>query len=161
IKYLAEWISTFLTRNNRWLSPKYLIGESYGTTRVSGLALALQEDQWIYVNGVILVSPTDLGIERDGPIKAANRLPYFAAAAWYHKLLSPEQQRKDLDVLLPEVEDFTVNQLMPAIAKGGFIDPAEKTRIAQKMAAYSGLSEKAILQNNLDVSTSFYWKELM
>lgn len=161
IKYLAEWVNTFVTRTNRWLSPKFLIGESYGTTRVSGLALALQNEQWMYLNGVILVSPTDLGIERDGPVKAANRLPYFAAAAWYHKLLSPELQRKDLDELLAEVEGFTVNQLLPAIAKGGFIDPAEKAAIAKKMAAYAGLSETAVLQNNLDVSTSFFWKELM
>ena len=61
IKYLAEWISTFVTRNNRWASPKFLIGESYGTTRAAGLALELQESQWMYLNGVILVSPTDLG----------------------------------------------------------------------------------------------------
>ena len=66
IKYLAEWINTFVTRNNRWASPKYLIGESYGTTRVSGLALELQNAQWMYLNGVVLVSPTELGIERSG-----------------------------------------------------------------------------------------------
>src|SRR5690606_33704517 len=81
IQYLAGWINTFVTRNNRWLSPKYLIGESYGTTRVSGLALELQNSHWMYLNGVILVSPTEIGIERDGPVEIANRLPYFAAAA--------------------------------------------------------------------------------
>ena len=81
IKYLAEWLNTFVTRYNRWRSPKYLIGESYGTTRVSGLALELQNRHWMYLNGVILVSPTELGLERDGPVMAANRLPYFAAAA--------------------------------------------------------------------------------
>lgn len=161
IKYLAEWINTFITRHNRWLSPKYLIGESYGTTRVSGLALALQEQQWMYLNGVILVSPTDLGIDRDGPVKAANRLPYFAAAAWYHKQLTPELQQKDLDELLPEVEDFTVKELIPALAKGGFIDPADRAAIAKKMADYTGISEQAVLRNNLDVATSFFWKELL
>ncbi len=56
IKYLADWIGTFVTRQNRWASPKYLIGESYGTTRVSGLALELQNAQWMYLNGVVLVS---------------------------------------------------------------------------------------------------------
>ena len=121
VKYLAEWINTFVTRKNRWLSPKYLIGESYGTTRVSGLALALQERQWMYINGVILVSPTDIGIKREGPVEAANRLPYFAAAAWYHKVLSAELQAKDLDELLPAIEQFTINELIPALAKGGFI----------------------------------------
>jgi carboxypeptidase C (cathepsin A) len=69
IKYLAEWLNTFVTRHNRWRSPKFLIGESYGTTRVSGLALELQNAQWMYLNGVILVSPTGLGIGRDGPVR--------------------------------------------------------------------------------------------
>src|SRR5690606_3685241 len=87
IKYLAEWISTFISRYKRWSSPKYLIGESYGTTRVSGLALELQNAQWIYLNGVILVSPTNLGIERGGVVGAALLLPYYAATAWYHKML--------------------------------------------------------------------------
>ena len=161
ISYLADWVNTFVTRNNRWRSPKYLIGESYGTTRVSGLALELQERQWMYLNGVILVSPTDIGIERNGPVKAANRLPYFAAAAWYHNKLDSELQSKDLLELLPEVEDFTINELIPALAKGGFIEPEEKRMVLAKMARYSGLSGDAISQNNLDVSTAFFWKELL
>ena len=161
VKYLAEWINTFVSRNNRWLSPKYLIGESYGTTRVSGLALELQNAQWMYLNGVILVSPTGLGIDRDGPVGAANRLPYFAAAAWYQEALSPELQQKDLDELLPEVEDYTINELIPVMAKGGFVSQAEKEAAASKMSYYSGLSEDIILKNNLDVSTSFFWKELL
>ncbi|WP_346992805.1 S10 family peptidase [Alteromonas gracilis] len=161
IKYLADWVNTFVTRNNRWRSPKYLIGESYGTTRVSGLALELQSRQWMYLNGVVLVSPTDIGIERDGLIKAANRLPYFAAAAWYHKKLDSELQSKDLTDFLPEVEDFTINELIPALAKGGFIGNQEKRDILAKMARYSGLSEQDISQNNLDVSTAFFWKALL
>src|SRR6185312_6037871 len=106
IKYLAEWIRTFVTRNNRWASPKFLIGESYGTTRVSGLALALADQEWMYLDGVILVSPTDLGIKRDGPVGEALRLPYFAATAWYHKMLPADLQNKDLTDMLPEVENF-------------------------------------------------------
>jgi carboxypeptidase C (cathepsin A) len=161
IKYLAEWLNTFVTRKNRWPSPKYLIGESYGTTRVSGLSLQLQGVQWMYLNGVILVSPTGLGIERDGPVNAANRLPYFAAAAWYQKALGPELQAKDLDEILPEVEAYTINELLPALAKGGFLDEQKKKAVAAKMAYYSGLSEQVILQQNLDVPTSFFWKELL
>lgn len=161
IKYLAEWITTFVSRNNRWLSPKYLIGESYGTTRVSGLALQLQNAQWMYLNGVILVSPTGLGIDRDGPVEAANRLPYFAAAAWYQEALSPELQQMDLEELLPEVEAYTINELIPVMAKGGFVSNAEKNKAAEKMSYYSGLSEDIILKNNLDVSTSYFWKELL
>lgn len=161
VKYLADWISTFVSRNERWRSPKYLIGESYGTTRVSGLALELQNRQWMYLNGVILVSPTDIGIKRDGPVKAANRLPYFAAAAWYHKALSPEYQNLDLLDFLPQVEDFTINQYIPALAKGGFISDNEKKAIAKQVAAFSGLSQKSVLQNNLDIETTYFWKELL
>ena len=161
IKYLAEWLNTFVTRNNRWRSPKYLIGESYGTTRVSGLALELQNSHWMYLNGVILVSPTGLGIERDGPVEAANRLPYFTAAAWFHKVLPDDLQQKDLDVVLPEAEEYAINTLTPALVKGGFLPEQERIAVAKKMAYYSGLSEKSILQNNLDVSTSFFWKELL
>lgn len=161
VKYLADWVNTFVTRNDRWRSPKYLIGESYGTTRVSGLALELQNRQWMYLNGVILVSPTDIGIKREGPVKAANRLPYFAAAAWYHKALPPELQQKDLMELLPEVEQFTLNEYLPALAKGSFIDEAEKQSIADKVALYSGLAKSEVLGSNLDIDTSYFWKELL
>ena len=161
IKYLAEWINTFVTRVNRWRSPKYLIGESYGTTRVSGLALALQNSQWMYLNGVILVSPTELGIGRDGPVGAANQLPYFAAAAWYHKKLPTELQSKDLDAVLAEAEEYTIEEVLPAMARGGFLDDAKKRELAAGMARYAGISERAILQNNLAVPTSYFWKELL
>ncbi len=161
IKYLAEWISTFVTRKSRWQSPKYLIGESYGTTRVSGLALELQNAQWMYLNGVILVSPTGLGIDRSGPVDTANRLPYFAAVAWYYKVLPSDLQQKDLTEVLAEVEPYTTNELLPVIAMGGFADPQKKKEAAAKMARYSGLSETFILQNNLDVSTRAFWKELL
>ncbi|SET23291.1 S10 family peptidase [Thalassotalea agarivorans] len=161
VKYLADWVNTFVTRNERWRSPKYLIGESYGTTRVSGLALELQNRQWMYLNGAILVSPTDIGIERDGPVKAANRLPYYAAAAWHHGVLADDLQSKDLYEVLPEVEAFTINEYIPALAKGGFISADEKAAIAKKVAKYSGLSEQVVLQANLDIPTSFYWKELL
>lgn len=161
VKYLAEWLNTFVTRQERWRSPKYLIGESYGTTRVSGLALALQEQQWMYLNGVILVSPTDIGLKRDGVVKSANRLPYFAAAAWHHKVLKADLQNKDLDALLPEVEQFTLNEYLPALAMGGFIDPVKKQLIAQKVADYSGLTIDVVLQNNLDITAGYFWKELL
>ena len=161
IKYLAEWINTFVTRNNRWASPKFLIGESYGTARVSGLSLELQNNQSMYLNGVVLVSPTNLGIERGGPVSAALRLPYFAATAWYHKVQPADLQSKDLTDMLPEVETFTINELIPAIAQGGMLSAEKKKAIAGKMARYSGLSEKVIMDYNLNVPTDFFWKELM
>jgi len=162
IKYLAEWLNTFVSRKQRWESPKYLIGESYGGTRVMGLSAALQEQQWMYLNGVIMVSPADYKVIRvGGPVSSALNLPYYAAAAWYHKQLTPELQQKDLTDMLPEVEEFTINELIPAIAKGGFIATTERNEIASKMARYSGLSKTSVLQNNLDVPNSFFWKELL
>jgi carboxypeptidase C (cathepsin A) len=162
IKYLAEWLNTFVTRNNRWRSPKYIIGESYGGTRVMGLSLALQEQQWMYLNGVIMVSPADYKVIRvGGPVSDALKLPYFTAAAWHHKALPPELQAKDLLEVLPESEAYTINSLIPAIAKGGFISDNERQAAAKKMAYYSGLNEKDILDQNLSVPTSFFWKNLL
>ncbi|WP_108423580.1 S10 family peptidase [Flagellimonas amoyensis] len=161
IEYLAAWINNFVTRQNRWASPKYLIGESYGTPRVSGLALELQNSHWMYLNGVILVSPTDLGIERGTVVGAANQLPYYAAAAWFHKKLPSDLQSKDLDDVLPEVEAYTVNQLTPIMSKGGSITDAERKEAAKQIARYSGLSEKVILEHNLRIPEQFFWKELL
>jgi carboxypeptidase C (cathepsin A) len=161
IKYLAGWINSFLSRYQRWASPKYLIGESYGTTRVSGLARELQEAQWIYLNGVILVSPTELGIERGTATDAALRLPYYAATAWYHKKLPADLQQKDLLQMLPEVEEFTMREVLPAIHRGGQLSSAEKKSIAARMARYSGIAEQVWLQHNLDLPVNFFWKELM
>jgi len=162
IEYLAEWLNTFVSRKQRWESPKYLIGESYGGTRVMGLSAELQERQWMYLNGVIMVSPADYKVIRvGGPVSSALNLPYYTAAAWYHKQLNSDLQQKDLTEILPEVEEFTINKLIPALSKGGFISDAELKSIASSMARYSGLSEKSILQNNLDVKTDFFWKDLL
>lgn len=161
IKYLADWLTTFVTRSNRWASPKYLIGESYGTTRVSGLALELQGRQWMYLNGVVLVSPTELGINRSGPVADALMLPYYAATAWYHKALPSDLQGKDLTAMLPEVENFTVNDLIPALVKGNTLSDAERKQIAAKIARYSGIKENVVMQNNLVIRPNFFWKELL
>lgn len=161
IRYLAGWINTFVTRQNRWPSPKYLIGESFGTNRVSGLAHELQNNYWMYLNGVVLVSPTDLGIERGGPVGVALRLPYYAATAWYHEQLPADLQQKDLEELLPEVENFTIHEYIPALVKGGLLTDAEKQELVRKIARYSGLPEKVVAQNNMDISTNLFWKELL
>ena len=163
IKYLAEWVNTFVSRHNRWESPKYIIGESYGGTRVMGLSNELQSSQWMYLNGVILVSPADYNAyNTDGqPEYSALDLPYKAAAAWYHKMLPPALQNKDLTDMLPEVENYAINTLMPAIAKGGFISDTERNNVAEKYSYYTGISKKVILQHNLVVPNSFFWKELL
>ena len=162
IAYLSGWINTFISRKNRWESPKYIIGESYGGTRVMGLSLALQENQWMYLNGVILVSPADYKTLRvGGPVSSALNLPYYTATAWYHKMLSDELQSKDLLEILPAVENYAIDQLMHALARGGFINPDEKKKISKKLAYFSGLNESVILQNNLDIPNYFFWKELL
>lgn len=161
IRYLAEWVNTFVTRHDKWLAPKYLIGESYGTTRVAGLAHELQNNQWMYLNGVILLSPTDMGIERGGPVEVANRLPYFTAAAWYHNALPQELQQRDLEELLPEVEQYAIDELLPALVMSGFLQDERREEVISQMAYYSGLSEKVIRQNNLEVPFRFFWKELL
>lgn len=162
IKYLAEWLNTFVTRNNRWRSPKYIVGESYGGTRVMGLSLELQNRQWMYLNGVIMVSPADYKVIRvGGPVSSALNLPYYTAAAWHHKALPAELQNKDLLEILPEAEAYTVDTLIPAMAKGGFISDEDRKNVATKMAYYTGLKEKDILDHNLDVPTRFFWKNLL
>jgi carboxypeptidase C (cathepsin A) len=161
IAYLARWIGAFVSRRERWRSPKFLIGESYGTTRVSGLAAALQGSQWMYLNGVVLVSPTGLGIDRDGPVGRALTLPYFAATAWFHEQLPEDLQAKDLDEILPEIEAFTLDELLPALAKGGALKGEAREQIAERYARYSGLDIAVVRQHNMAVPTSFFWKELL
>ena len=161
-KYLAEWMNTFVTRNNRWRSPKYIIGESYGGTRVMGLSLALQNQQWMYLNGVIMVSPADYKLyNTGGAVEHAISLPYFTAAAWHHKALPPALQQKDLLEILPESEDYAINELIPALAKGGFLDSTKKNEVAEKIAYYSGLSKQEILDQNLVVPVQYFWKNLL
>ena len=92
---------------------------------------------------------------------AALRLPYFAATAWYHKTLNAAFQAKTVQYFLPEVEAYTMNTLVPALAKGSQLSDAERKEIAAKMSLYAGISEKVILQHNLDVPESFFWKELL
>ncbi len=161
IRYLADWINTFVHRNDRWLSPKYLIGESYGTTRVAGLALELQNRQWMYLNGVILVSPTGLGIDRSGPVNMANRLPYYTAAAWYHEKLPADLQSLDLTEVLERSENYAINELLPVMAKGAWATDVERREAIRQFSRFSGLSETVIARHHLDVPTSFFWKELL
>lgn len=161
IKYLAEWMNSFVQKHNRWLSPKYLIGESYGTVRVSGLADELQNQQWMYINGVILVSPTELGDFREGILGIANRLPYFTAAAWYHKKLPSELQQLSLEEALQQSEDFTMNALIPLLYKGGFKNDKALNEAAEKMAYFSGIDKEILIEHNLDFSYNNFWKMLL
>ena len=163
VEYLAGWIDTFVSRHDRWRSPKYLIGESYGTTRVAGLAGKLQNSHWMYLNGVILVSPTGLGLEPAGPSprSEALKLPYYAATAWHHDQLPSDLQNRDLQGLLSEVENYTIEEYIPTVTRGGFIDDGRRQDIARQVALYSGLSESFVRDHNLAVPASAFWKELL
>jgi carboxypeptidase C (cathepsin A) len=163
VEYLADWVDVFVSRIGRWRSPKYLIGESYGTTRVSGLAGALQNRHWMYLNGVILVSPTALGIEAEGAVARSSmlKLPYYAAAAHYHGQLEPALQQRELLDLLAEVEEYTIEELLPTVARGGFAEPDARDRVAAQVARYAGLDKQFVLDYNLTVPASAFWKELL
>ncbi len=161
VRYLSDWIRTFVTRKERWASPKYLIGESYGTTRASGLARELQGSEWMYLNGVILVSPTGLGVQRAGPVGDALALPNFTATAWYHDQLDPSLQGRDLEDILPEVEAFTLDTLLPALARGGSLPTSERDAIAREVARWSGTSPEWVLAHNLRPSVGEFRKELL
>jgi len=163
ITYLADWIDVFVSRHGRWRSPKYLIGESYGTTRVSGLAGALQDRHWMYLNGVILVSPTGLGMVPEGPAPRSPvlKLPYYAAAAHYHGKLAPDLQELALGAVLAEAERFTLDEYLPALSRGGFLDEDRRREIARQVARYAGISETFVLDHNLAVPASAFWKELL
>ncbi len=163
VRYLADWIDVFVSRQGRWTSPKYLIGESYGTMRVAGLAGELQNGHWMYLNGVILVSPTGLGLEPEGvaPRATVLKLPYYTAAAHYHGQLAPELQSRDLEELLTEVEAFAIDEYLPALSRGGSLEDARRREIARQVARYSGLSEQTVLDHNLAVPASYFWKDLL
>jgi carboxypeptidase C (cathepsin A) len=161
IAYLADWIGTFVTRYDRWRSPKFLIGESYGTTRAAGLAQALQSSQWMYLNGVMLVSPTALGVPRDGPVGEALALPNFTATAWYHRQLDPALQQRDLEEILPEVERWTLDSFLPALARAGSLPDAERQAIARDAARWTGVSAQWYLDHNLRPGVGEFRKELL
>ena len=163
IAYLSDWIDTFISRTERWASPKYLIGESYGTTRVAGLARSLQNRNWIFLNGVILVSPTGMGLEPPAmtPRSEILKLPYYAATAWYHDALASNLQQMELQDLLAEVEEYTIDTYLPAVAKGYMLGNSDRDEIATQVAEYSGIEKQHILNHNLTFGTSFFWKELL
>jgi carboxypeptidase C (cathepsin A) len=160
IEYLAEWLENFVSRKGRWTSPKYLIGDSYGTTRVSGLAHELQNSQWMFMNGVILVPPTGLGLEPPAmtPRSEILKLPYYTAAAWFHEALKSDLQSRDLIDLLAEFEEFTIEEYLPAAAYGGALDEIRKGEIAEQVSKYSGISKQDILDHNLILPTSYFGK---
>lgn len=161
LESVAEFIRLYLTRSGRWDSPKFIIGESYGTTRAAGLTGTLMDVHNIFLNGTILVSSMTLGVRLGEDLGIALILPHYTATAWYHKKLPPDLLAKPLPDVLDESEDFAIGEFLLALARGNGLSPEEKNDIAVKLARYSGLSKEFILGNNLRVEAGLFRKELL
>jgi len=162
IETVGDFIRLYTTRYKRWLSPKFLIGESYGTTRAAGLSGYLQERHGMYLNGIMLVSTVlDFG---SIDLTPGNELPYilflptYTATAWYHRKL---RLRRPLEKILAEVEKFAMGDYAQALMQGAALPRRERTRIAEQLARYTGLSQKFIERANLRVGEFRFFKELL
>jgi carboxypeptidase C (cathepsin A) len=163
VQFVGDFIRSYTTKYERWGSPKFIGGESYGTTRSAGLAGYLQSRYGFYLNGVILISAildfgadiTDRGNDRPYPLL----LPTFSATAWYHKKLAP--QYADLNALLKEVETFATTEYATALLKGDQLAGAERAHIIDKLHDYTGLSKTYLDQCNLRLQVGRFNKELL
>jgi len=163
----ASFIKSFLTQYGRWNSPKYLLGESYGTPRTAVLINDLTTEDKIDFNGVILLSQIldfhlFAGLQEANPGSVEGymvQIPTMAATAWYHNLL-PGQRPADLKAFLAEVQKFAATEYAAALAQGSEIDPATKQAVAAKLASYTGLPVDYILHANLRVDGPEFSKEL-
>jgi carboxypeptidase C (cathepsin A) len=162
----ARFITRFITKYSRWNSPKYIFGESYGTTRSAVLSNVLENDHSVDLNGVILLSQifnftTDIDAAHDNPgvdLPFQLALPTYAATAWYHKKLP--QQPAALEPFLSEVEEFAMGAYGHALALGTDLTSAEKQQTAEKLHAYTGLPVDYLLKANLRVSGPQFEKTL-
>jgi carboxypeptidase C (cathepsin A) len=163
IQSVGEFIRMYLTRYERWTSPLFLVGESYGTTRAAGLSGYLIE-RGIAFNGIVLVSSI-LNFETSNFAKG-NDLPYvlylpsYTATAWYHHKLAPDLQ-SDLPKTLKEVEEWAATDYADALAKGDRLTAAERQRTIERLARYTGLDKRYIDNSNLRVSIFPFTKELL
>ncbi len=159
---ITQFISRYLSENNRWNSPKYLLGESYGTTRSAVLSNMLQEAN-IDLNGVVLLSAvldfrTILFSPGDDLPYIVN-LPSYAAVAWYHKVLP--NQPTELAPLLKQVEHFAINGYATALLQGGALSETERSQVIDKLHQYTGLSKEYLDEADLRVSAPEFEKELL
>lgn len=164
IESVGDFIRLYATRYGRWLSPKFLIGESYGTTRAAGLSGYLQERHGMYLNGIMLVSSildfstADFQPGHDLPYLLF--LPTYTATAWYHKKLEPALQANLADTLR-EVEAFALTEYAAALLQGDALPAPDRARIAEKLARFTGLSAEYIERANLRLEILHFTKELL
>lgn len=159
----AQFIRKWVTENERWFSPKYLAGESYGTTRAAALGKALEESgQNMALNGMILISQA---LDYAGSTSEPNNitsfityLPSMAATAWYHKKAG---QGKTLESFTQECRDFTYSTYVPALYKGNLLTDEEKNAIAEKLSYFTGLDKTYILRSNLRILMGRFQKQLL
>lgn len=164
VRSLAQFIRLYVTQNERWLSPKFLAGESYGTTRAALLADTLQQDEGMDLRGLAMISAAlDFGAIFTG---GGNDLPYvlyvpsYAAIAAYHQKLAPKLQ-KDLDKTLAAARRWAQEEYAPALAKGDALPANQRKDIAAALSSYTGISEEIIEQHNLRLPSRVFAKELL
>lgn len=162
-KSFAQFITRYLSQNHRWNSPKYLFGESYGTTRASALSAYLETHDNMDPNGVILLSSI-MNFYTDS-FNAGNDLPYelwlptyTAVADYHHALPNPP---KDLQAYLKQVEAFAIGPYAHALAEGNVLSAQEKQSIAEKLHEYTGLSTAYLMKANLRVTGMEFEHQLL
>ncbi len=164
IESVGEFIRLYLSRYKRWSSPLFLAGESYGTTRAAALAGYLVE-KGIGFNGIVLIStamdlrPIHFTQGDDLPFQLF--VPTYTATAWYHKKLNPELQKRDLPDLMAEVEAWSESELTVALMKGDRIDAEEHAKVAEQLAAYTGLDLEYVRGTNLRINIFRFCKQLL
>jgi carboxypeptidase C (cathepsin A) len=163
IQSVGEFIRLYLVRNERWSSPLFLVGESYGTTRASGLSGYLIE-RGIAFNGILLIS-TIMNFQtarftRGNDLPFVLFLPTYTAIAWYHKKL-PADLQTDLRRTLDEVERWAANEYTVALAKGDRLTPAERQEVIDRLNRYTGLDKRFIDNSDLRIEIQRFDKELL
>ena len=162
IESVGDFIRLYTTRYNRWLSPKFLVGESYGTTRAAGLSGYLQERHGLYLNGLMLISAvldfTTLSFEKNNELPFILYLPGYAATAWYHKKAG---QKQPLRKFVKEAEDFARGEYTTALMKGDLLSAQERAHVVSELVRFTGLSADFIERTNLRIVDQHYFKELL
>ncbi len=162
VRSLAQFITIYLNRNGRWNSPKFLIGESYGTFRSAALGNYLQSHDGVYVNGIVLISSVlnteTISFSPGDDLSYILYVPSYAAAAAYHKAL--KEPPADLDAFLMEARKFAETDYTTALMKGTNITPQEKMDVATKLSHFIGLSPDYIAKADLRVTLGQFSVEL-
>ncbi len=156
----SDFIYQYITRNERWDSPKYLIGESYGTTRSAELAGVLEHRHNMYLNGIALLS-TMAFASWGADDRSAFFLPTYVTTAWYHHLLSSDLQSLSMTEIAQRAREFAHGEYAQALNKGDEISPAEYDKVVTDMAHLTALSPEFIKECDLRVSPFRWFAELM